>query len=389
MKSCALMHGERHVATVYGDGSCTVYAPGFMPFHLQLEEADASDDPFVRKSNLDRFTYWCATRPLTVDRAAAGDFLRSQGLEGATTDRARAEIALCCNGLNLSDAFWLRALDDVTSYAQRNLFDHPRARECVDIVLRDRGMIAKNTGLILGSDPGGALSRQSAVPNLWLFRDGGYELRKGGSPREVAAELLASQIARRFAVDQVLYEPIDYQGRPVTRSSLITTKESSIVSAGDMKHFLVRTGQSMWDLIRSHDEYGYHMMNIIDYLVGNTDRHVRNWGFWVRNGDHTPGKLFPLMDFNRAFLSYDTLEGGKCFPTGGRMTQKAAAVRGVQTIGLNQSGSLPENLPVLFSELNSLDGSRLDHMFRARLDVLRQAAQGKPEAAYDKKELEP
>ena len=158
MKSCALMHGERHVATVHGDGSCTLYAPGFMPFNLHLEEADASGDPSVRRSNLDRFTYWCATRPLTLDRAAAGDFLRSQGLEGATTDMARTEIALCCNGLNLSDAFWLRALDDVTSYAQRNLFDHPRARECVDIVLRDRGMIAKNTGLILGEDPGGVLA---------------------------------------------------------------------------------------------------------------------------------------------------------------------------------------------------------------------------------------
>ena len=387
MESCALMHGERHVATVHEDGSCTVYDPGYMPYNLQLEETDASGDPIVRKLNLDRFYYWCATRPLTLERASAGDFLRSQGLEGAATDRERAEIVLCCHGLNLTDAFWLRAPGETESFAQCNLFEHPRARECVDVVLRDRGMIAKNTGLILGSDPSGLFSRQSAAPNLWLFRDGGYELLKGSSPREAAAELLASRIARRFEVDQVLYEPMGYQGRHVTRSSLVTTKEKSIVSAGDMKFFLVRTGQSLWELIRSHDEYGYHMMNIIDYLVGNTDRHVRNWGFWVRNGDHTPGKLFPLMDFNRSFLSYDTLEGGKCFPNGGKMSQKDAAVRGVQTIGLKQIGRLPDNLPALFSELNSLDGSRLDLMFRARLDVLRQAAREKLGAACEKEAM--
>lgn len=58
------------------------------------------------------------------------------------------------------------------------------------------------------------------------------------------------------------------------------------------------------------------------------------------------------------------------------MSQKEAAVRGVQKIGLNQIGSLPENLPALFQELNALDNTRLDLMFRARLDVLRQAAQG-------------
>ena len=54
------------------------------------------------------------------------------------------------------------------------------------------------------------------------------------------------------------------------------------------------------------------MMNIIDYLIGNTDRHWGNWSFLVDNRTNKPPRLFPLMDFNKAFQAYDTLEGSRC-----------------------------------------------------------------------------
>ena len=62
-------------------------------------------------------------------------------------------------------------------------------------------------------------------------------------------------------------------------------------------------------MVLRHDAYGFHMMNIIDYLIGNTDRHWGNWGFWVINAENRLGALHPLMDFNQAFQSYNTLDG--------------------------------------------------------------------------------
>lgn len=38
------------------------------------------------------------------------------------------------------------------------------------------------------------------------------------------------------------------------------------------------------DYVLRLDGYGYYMMNIIDYLVGNTDRHWGNWGILVVTG---------------------------------------------------------------------------------------------------------
>ena len=56
MKNYCLMHLERRVATVRGDGSCTVYFPGFMPYGLYLNTAE--DDIGARVGNLDNFIHW-------------------------------------------------------------------------------------------------------------------------------------------------------------------------------------------------------------------------------------------------------------------------------------------------------------------------------------------
>ena len=112
------------------------------------------------------------------------------------------------------------------------------------------------------------------------------------------------------------------------------------------------------------------MMNIVDYLVGNTDRHWGNWGFWVDNANNQLEKLHPLMDFNRSFRSYDSLEGARCLTAMGAVSQKDAALEAVKAIGLCQIHALPDDLSKLFSKINELFGARLDHMFGQRLELL-------------------
>ena len=43
MESYAIMHLDRHVATIRSDGSCTIYYPSFMPYNLWLEKARGED----------------------------------------------------------------------------------------------------------------------------------------------------------------------------------------------------------------------------------------------------------------------------------------------------------------------------------------------------------
>ena len=79
------------------------------------------------------------------------------------------------------------------------------------------------------------------------------------------------------------------------------------------------------------------MMNIVDYLIGNTDRHWGNWGVLVKNSNNKPVRLHDLMDFNQAFQAYQDMDGTNCQTLfGARMNQREAAVLAAERIGLNQ-----------------------------------------------------
>ena len=119
------------------------------------------------------------------------------------------------------------------------------------------------------------------------------------------------------------------------------------------------------DIVLEKDSYSYYMMNIIDYLVGNTDRHWGNWGFLVDNETNTLLRLHPLMDFNKAFTSYDALEGAACQTTDkslGRISQQEAALDAVKKIGLNMKEVPRDDLFTSEATLN---------MFSLRLNSLK------------------
>ena len=104
------------------------------------------------------------------------------------------------------------------------------------------------------------------------------------------------------------------------------------------------------------------MMNIIDYLVGNIDRHWGNWGFEINNDNNKPEKLYSLMDFNKSFNAYDNIEGSSCQTTKDNISQKEAAIIAVKEIGLNQISEINR---CWFNNPNDWE------MFNKRLNILK------------------
>ena len=120
------------------------------------------------------------------------------------------------------------------------------------------------------------------------------------------------------------------------------------------------------EYVLKKDSYSYYMMNIIDYLIGNTDRHWGNWGFFVDNSTNKMQKLYSLMDFNKSFLSYDTVNGAKCQTTDKKITQREAAIEAVQKVGLNQISEIQKEWFTNKAECE---------MFFKRLDILKKENQ--------------
>lgn len=333
-----IMHGERNVARVDTQGRCKVYDARFMPFNLYLEETEGSDmdaDIDTLVNNVTNFYYWCSMRILTLDRRYAKEILNSIGAAQAVTDRDRAQIALTYHCLSLTDIFWVKKEGEEISFREINLYDNHLDNAFVDVSLRGKQITVQNDSLIPD------LTTNGCFPKAWVRTENGFRLLKDGDSEYVENELLASRVCQCFRCRQVVYEEDEYEGEKVSSSQIMTSKRYSIVSREAFEIYAVNHEIDALEYILDLDRYSYHMMNILDYLVGNTDRHWGNWGFLVDNETTRPVSLHPLMDFNQAFRSYDTVEGANCqtmLPE--RMTQMEAAVYAVKQIGLNQAAEI-------------------------------------------------
>lgn len=329
----AIMHKNRKVASINSDGSCTIYFPTFLPYNLYLEESDDIDD---RLNNLVNFYAWCSARVLTLDRKYAKEILNALGMKQSTTDKERAEIAISYHCVSMMDVYWVKGLREKVVFDDVNIFKHSLTDAFVDVSLRGRSLTVENSELIGSKDTAPDVGTPGVAPKAWVRRDNTFKLFKDGQERDIKAELLASKIIDCFDVEHVRYEKDEFDGLPVSACRIITSEERSIVSAEYVDIFALNHDITLMDIVLEKSSKAYYMMNIIDYLVGNNDRHWGNWGFWVDNNTNKIESLYPLMDFNKAFMAYDNIEGSMCLTEGARISQKDAAIIAVKQVGINQ-----------------------------------------------------
>lgn len=356
-----VMHKDRRVARIYEDGRCTINYPSFMPYNLYLESSDDFDS---RVNNLNNFYYWCASRVLTLDRKYAKEILCTIGASQAVTDKDRAMIAVSYHGLTLTDVFWIRAAGEKIEFSELNLYNHSLSDAFADVSLRGKDITIQNSELIMTKDVAGDVGTPGVAPKAWIRQNGDFYLMKDGDERDVEAELLASKIVGCFKIDYVPYEEDYFDDVKVSKCKIITSEDRSIVPYEFIDIYCVNREINKLEFVLKKDSYAYYMMNIVDYLIGNTDRHWGNWGFFVDNNTNKLQGLYYLMDFNKSFLSYDNIDGALCQTTDRKITQREAAIEAVKKIGLNQISEVQEEW---FSDKKTKD------MFMQRFDVLRNA----------------
>lgn len=323
-----IMHMDKIVASISSRGEAEIYNAQFMPFNLELIEGNDFD---TLLGNSNEFRSWCANRVLTLDRVYAKEILNSIGASQNPTDRERAKISLSCHCVSLTDVHWVRERGEDINFSTLNLFDNSLSESVVDLTLKGKPLTVTNHELVTPQTLAPDLSTRGLFPKAWVRRNGTFFLLKDGGEDSVRRELLASRICQCFNIPQVIYQAGEYDGQPVTESEIITSKALSITPMGANQQI-----DCVNEAIRL-DPITYYGMNILDYLTGNTDRHWENWGFLVNNDTNQRISLHPLIDFNKCFSAYDTLDGAMCqtvYPR--KLSQCQAAIEAVQAIGLRQ-----------------------------------------------------
>ena len=225
-------------------------------------------------------------------------------------------------GFNLSDQYWIREEGSDLTWEKRNFFTNSFNEDIGKYIAEGKD---KDTALVSMSADSPDLFTNGEQDKRWMVIHGRRYLIKYGYPpyyEQPFNEVLASEICRRLGFSYVTYsflvkdnfEPVIYSSCPC-----FVDEHTEFVPAGFVQYAAVKNKSvSSYDhLLQCCVQLGINDpdtikrsltdMAVLDYIIGNTDRHYGNFGF-IRDAETLEWKG-PAANFdtgNSMFYDYPT-----------------------------------------------------------------------------------
>ena len=280
------------------DGSIMIYEEKLLPFSLQKEDLTYEDF----------FFNWLSVRPLSIGRTNAKAILNNAGIP-----QNSLTIARICHGMNLSDCYWVKEREEDTSWDKDNLYDHD-----MDPLYADTALTGKSHHLSKDKFHTPELTAQGVSAKCWIKENDGIYLYKVGRKELPASEILdvlgidhvhyekAEQLKEYLSIDSI--KKIEDVGEIIVRSKLITNKQQGIIPFEEFAVWCANQEiDDEYEEAKRRDEKSYYEMQIADYILNNSDRHVGNWGFYFDVEENKLQGMYPLMDHDHSFDEEETL----------------------------------------------------------------------------------
>ena len=299
------------------NGSVSFIHPEYIPFGLFLKETDELDK---RVENINNFNYWCANRVLSLDRKYAKQILNHFGYAQSSLDVDKANIALFTRCVSLNDPYWTQNENENLSWDDVNIFKNSLENVVFEIALLGKKLTISNEELIGRTE----LVTDGTAPKAWKRQANDFWLLKGDVNDSVIREVEASQILNELGIPVTKYEYDSFEEMPVSKCKCFTNENVFFVRARIYRQWCEHNGKAFYQELRKYQE-AFDLMNIGDYLIGNSDEHPENWGFLYDENMNIIG-LNPTMDFDHAF---ESSENQICTPTlytRGTVSQKQVAL---------------------------------------------------------------
>lgn len=247
---------------------------------------------------------WIRHRAIPKNRAFVSTFLAKSGL---SVNRPLGIIAVC-KGLSLNDCFWVVPCGSDDTFDKVNLYENPMSRLLAEIAFTGYGSSVRSS---FGSSP--EFTTNGMLPKCWRRINKKIYLYKGGTSGfantgfEPYSEYYAADIADAIGIEHVDYQLHIWKGVLCSSCELFCSREHSFVSAAN----LVKTGgfAAVIEFYKTLDtpyQQAFSDMVAFDALIGNTDRHMNNYGFMVDAKTNRIVAPAPLFDhgnslFHQAF----------------------------------------------------------------------------------------
>lgn len=211
-----------------------------------------------------------------------------------------------CQGLSLSDSYWIIQENKNVRFEKKNLFENLFDTRIASIAFTGYGGYTRST---FRSSP--ELTTNGMLAKAWRKLDGTIQLYKSGTEGfanaglEPYSEFYASQVAEAMNIKHVDYELHRWKKRMCSTCVLFTSIDYSFIPAGR----LVRKGGI--DAVMSYykelgDEYYQDLIDMLvfDAIILNEDRHFGNFGLIIDNQTNKIISTAPVFDNGLSLLCY-------------------------------------------------------------------------------------
>ena len=293
---------------------------------------------------------WCETRALNISKTNAKSILAGYNL----SQNNKYLIARKFHFATLTDCFWIKEADECINWNDVSFFKNPYDTEVTDTALTGKQHLFSQK--LLSPE----ISTLGVAAKSWVWEGQDLYLFKVGV-REVAASLIldalgvehvhyefvsANELAR-VVKDQDRLQKILQNNERIVKCKCLTSELYSICTWEDFRVYQAYHDIDEFEALKPYITSVYKM-NIADFILGNSDRHEGNWGFFVDNESGEIVGLHPLMDHDHAFSLDPTL---LCQPFDSEITLHDAAIEAIKKVSLNLNAVLQMKKPEYISNL--------------------------------------
>ncbi len=274
-----------------------VLAPNLVPKSLKLDNK--------AQENLE---YWIEHRKIPKNRVFVEEIVHSLNLD----DKDFLSYVDVTLALSLNDTYWIVPADKNYLWKDYNLYENS-FNETLALVAFT-GHSAKIKGLITSPE----LTTNGMLKKCWHRNERGIiELYKGNSEehanrgKEAYCEYYMAQIAKVLDFNHVSYDLRRFHGEMVSTCEIFTSQEYGYISIcdciEDTSLFLKKNTAKL--IAKIKEIYGvqaFEDLLLFDTLIGNTDRHLGNFGMLIDNNTNELVKPAPIFDNGMAFFNHIT-----------------------------------------------------------------------------------
>lgn len=201
--------------------------------------------------------------------------------------------------ISINDNYWIRGIEHRHSWEHINLFSNNQLDENISKMAL---IGCETTQTQISNTISPEYTGQGTYAKCISREKMGLVLYKVGTELEMIVEELVYKVAQVLNIRTARYYRTNKFGIDVIASPILTDQSVSWISAFDSTRFFEQYySMNVYEFATKYFPMQFYQMVVLDGLVLNPDRHLKNWSFELNGDTNSLIGLAPLYDYNRAF----------------------------------------------------------------------------------------